>query len=151
MKSQKGITLTSLTIYILLVLVIVGIIATITASFRDNINDMNSEGVNHSEIDKFSVYFLREVKRQENSVITVSDTEIVFNTGNKYTFKENSIYLNDNIQIAENIENCAFMKRIENNKEIIQVKIKSINSEEREIEYVINSENISSTYNQEND
>ncbi len=151
MKSQKGITLTSLTIYILLVLVIVGIIATITASFRDNINDMNSEGVNHSEIDKFSVYFLREVKRQENSVITVSDTEIVFNTGNKYTFKENSIYLNDNIQIAENIENCAFMKRIENNKEIIQVKIKPINSEEREIEYVINSENISSTYNQEND
>lgn len=151
MKSQKGITLTSLTIYILLVLVIVGIIATITASFRDNINDMNSEGVNHSEIDKFSVYFLREVKRQENSVITVSDTEIVFNTGNKYTFKENSIYLNDNIQIAENIENCAFMKRIENNKEIIQVKIKPINSEEREIEYVINSENISSTCNQEND
>ncbi len=151
MKSQKGITLTSLTIYILLVLVIVGIIATITASFRDNINDMNSEGVNHSEIDKFSVYFLREVKRQGNSVITVSDTEIVFNTGNKYTFKENSIYLNDNIQIAENIENCAFMKRIENNKEIIQVKIKPINSEEREIEYVINSENISSTYNQEND
>ena len=151
MKSQKGITLTSLTIYILLVLVIVGIIATITASFRDNINDMNSEGVNHSEIDKFSVYFLREVKRQENSVITVSDTEIVFNTGNKYTFKENSIYLNDNIQIAENIEKCAFMKRIENNKEIIQVKIKPINSEEREIEYVINSENISSTYNQEND
>lgn len=151
MKSQKGITLTSLTIYILLVLVIVGIIATITASFRDNINDMNSEGVNHSEIDKFSVYFLREVKRQGNSVITVSDTEIVFNTGNKYTFKENSIYLNDNIQIAENIENCAFMKRIENNKEIIQVKIKPINSEEREIEYVINIENISSTYNQEND
>ena len=151
MKSQKGITLTSLTIYILLVLVIVGIIATITASFRDNINDMNSEGVNHSEIDKFSVYFLREVKRQGNSVITVSDTEIVFNTGNKYTFKENSISLNDNIQIAENIENCAFMKRIENNKEIIQVKIKPINSEEREIEYVINSENISSTYNQEND
>lgn len=151
MKSQKGITLTSLTIYILLVLVIVGIIATITASFRDNINDMNSEGVNHSEIDKFSVYFLREVKRQGNSVITVSDTEIVFNTGNKYTFKENSIYLNDNIQIAENIENCAFIKRIENNKEIIQVKIKPINSEEREIEYVVNSENISSTYNQEND
>lgn len=149
MKSQKGITLTSLTIYILLVLVIVGILATITANFQSNIKDMNDEGVSSSEIDKFNVYFLREVKRQGNEVDSISDSEVIFKTENKYTFKDEAIYLNDNIKIAENIEKCNFSSSIVNGKEVITVNIKAFNVEEREIEYVLSNEEPSSPYDDE--
>ena len=149
MKSQKGITLSSLTIYILLVLVIVGILATITANFQSNIKDMNDEGVSSSEIDKFNVYFLREVKRQGNGVESISDSEVIFKTGNKYTFKDEAIYLNDNIKIAENIEKCNFSSSIVNGKEVITVNIKAFNVEEREIEYVLSNEEPSSPYDDE--
>lgn len=152
MKSEKGITLTSLVIYIMLVLIIVGILATITASFQNGIKEINNEGTNNSEVDKFNVYFLKEVKKQGNEIESISGTEILFKEGNKYTFKkDNSIYLNDNIKIAENIEKCSFESNLENGKVVITVKIKAKYAEEREIEYVLSNQNDHSTYEDEND
>ncbi len=150
MMSQKGITLTSLTIYILLVLVVVGILATISVNFLSNITYINDEGSNSSEIDKFNIYFLREVKRQGNQIESISDSEVIFTTGNKYTFKDEAIYLNDDIKIAENIEKCEFSRSLVNDKEVITVNIKAVNVEEREIEYVLSNEEITYTYDDEN-
>ena len=152
MKSQKGVTLTSLVIYIMLVLIIVGILATITLCFQNGIKEINNEGTNNSEVDKFNVYFLKEVKKQGNEVQEVSDTEILFKEGNKYTFKkDNAIYLNDNIKIAENIQKCSFESNLENGKVIITVKIKAQNAEERTIEYILNNQDDHSSYEDEND
>ena len=86
MKSQKAITLTSLVIYITIVLIIVGILAVITGSLQGNIKEIYAEGTNNAEIDKFNVYFLKEVKKQGNEIDTISENEILFTTGNKYTF-----------------------------------------------------------------
>ncbi len=151
MKSQKGITLTSLVIYIVLLFVIVGMLATVTASFRSNIKEINKEGTKNTEIDKFNIYFLKEVKKQGNEIDKISDNEILFTMGNKYTFKDdNSIYLNDNIKIAENIEKCSFSNNLVNGKTVVVVTIKAKNSEEKEIEYVLNNESYSSPYEDEN-
>lgn len=152
MKSQRGVTLTSLATYIMLVLIIVGILATITANFRNNIKEINKEGTNNSEIDKFNIYFLKEVKKQGNEVEAISDNEILFTMGNKYTFKDdNSIYLNDNIKIAENIEKCVFSNSLVDGKKVITVIIKANNAEEKTMEYVLSNEAYSSSYEDEND
>lgn len=41
-KSDKGITLIMLVIYILVATVVIGILATLTANFRKNLNNINS-------------------------------------------------------------------------------------------------------------
>lgn len=152
MKSQKGITLTSLVIYIMLVLLIVGMLAVITANYQGGIKEIKNEGTNNSEIDKFNVYFLKEVKKQENKVEKISENEIVFKGGNKYTFKKNNaIYLNDNIKIADDIESCRFSSELVNGKTVVTVTIKAQYSEERTIEYVLNNQNNNSQYEDEND
>lgn len=139
-KSQKGVTLTSLAIYIMLVLIIVGILATITASFQSNIKEINKEGTKNTEIDKFNVFFLKEVKKYGNEVDVISNNEILFTTGNKYTFKDdNIIYLNDNIKIAEDIEKCVFSSSLVNGKTVITITIKAKDAEEKTIEYVLSN------------
>ena len=151
MKSEKGITLTSLVLYIMLVLIVLGILSVITASFQNNLKEVNKEGTKNSEVDSFNMYFLQEVKKQGNKISTISGNEISFTTGNQYSFRENEIYLNDNIKISENIENCVFSNSLENGKTIITVTIKAKNAEERSIEYVLSNEGYSSSYENESD
>ena len=153
MKSQKAITLTSLVIYITIVLIIVGILAVITGSLQGNIKEIYAEGTNNAEIDKFNVYFLKEVKKQGNTITTVSNNEILFTTGNKYTFNSTHkcIYLNDNIKISDSIEKCMFSSRLENGKTVVTVTIKAANGEEKTSEYVLNSSSYSITYENEED
>lgn len=149
MKSQKGITLTSLVLYIMLVLIVLGILSVITASFQSNLKEINKEGTKSSEIDKFNIYFLQEVKKEGNKVSAISENEISFITENKFSYKENAIYLNDNIKIAENIENCVFSDSLENGKTVISVIIKARGAEERNTEYVLSNEGYSSSYEDE--
>jgi len=146
MKSQKGVTLTSLAIYITIVLIVIGILATITANLQGNIKEIYAEGTNNSEIDKFNVYFLKEVKKQGNEIDKISDDkyEVLFTTGNRYTYNSSNkcIYLNNSIKIAENIEKCKFFEKIENQKIFIKVTIKAINGEEKSIDYVLSNEEV---------
>ena len=151
MKSQKGITLTSVTIYIVLVLIVVAILATVTSNFQSSVKEITKEGTEITEIDKFNMFFLQEVKKQGNGIEKISNTEILFKTGNKYTFNYNSINLNDNIIILENIENCEFSTKLENGKIVIIVKIKIKDLEEQVKEYVLSGNEYEDTYVDEQD
>lgn len=144
MKSQKGVTLTSLTMYVALIIIVIGILLVITASFQGNVKEIYAEGTANAEVDKFNVYFLKEVKKQGNEINTISENQILFSLGDKYTFnrEDKCIYLNDNIKIAENIENCVFTSEEVNEKTVITVTIKAINTEEKTIEYVLSNESI---------
>lgn len=150
MRTDRGITLTSLILYVSLVLIALGILATITSSFRANIKDLNQEGTNNYEFDKFNVSFLQEVKKNGNGISSVNASEIIFTTKNKYTFKNNSIYLNDSIKIAENIENCSFSAELIDKKTVITVNIKPKKSEEKNVEYVLNDSSDFSNIEDEN-
>ena len=146
MTKEKGVTLISLAIYIATILIVIGILATITNTFKNNIKEINSEGSNNYEIDRFNLYFLGEVKIQGNEIETETGNEILFTSGNKYTYNasDKSIYLNDSIRIAENINSCVFASNIdekeEDEKTIITVTIQAINGEEKTLEYVLNDE-----------
>lgn len=63
MKSSRGITTTSLIIYIIVMMIVIGVIASITSFFYTNVlNIENSSAI--SEITKFNMYFLDEVKNK---------------------------------------------------------------------------------------
>lgn len=162
MKSQKGITLTSLATYVVLIFVVLAILATVTANFQGSIKEANEENTDITEINNFNLYFLQEVKKQGNEIEEISENSVTFSSKAKYEFDSNSkiinlIELDDSgnvnrtIKIAEHIENCLFSKKLENGKTIIVVKITTKNSDEITREYVLSTEKIVTKYEDEDD
>ena len=116
MKSNKGITLTSLIIYVIGMLVVVAVISTLTAYFSKNIDtkNMNSTAIQYT---KFSSVFSDEINIKGNTVVECKTTGenlnkvsyIVFSSGNQYTYmgESNSMYKNK-VKICEDITDCDF-------------------------------------------
>ena len=154
MKSEKGVTLMSLATYVVLMLIVIAILATVMTSFQSNIREINKEGTEFSEISKFNMYFLQEVKKQGNKIDSISNTKIKFSSGNTYTYENNEIYLQNqtdaaSIILASNIIDCTFNKKIENGKNIVIVKIKTNKTGEITNEYVLIEEEQRSNYEDE--
>lgn len=122
MKNNHGVTITSLIVYVIAMLIVIGIIANLTSFFYTNVFNLEDESANISEISKFNMYFLEEVKNPNNSIAQINENSITFVTGNTFIFQDNSIYLN-NIRICENIKNLNFTKEEINSKDVINVLI----------------------------
>ena len=131
MRSEKGVTLISVTIYIIVMLIIIAVISVLTSYFYTNI-DINSISVDlNQEYTRFNSYFTEEVNKKGNKILDIGETEnssgnvkqryIVFSSGNQYTFIPNQgIYVNQ-IKIAENITDCTFEKGKADGKTTITV------------------------------
>lgn len=122
MNSSRGITTTTLIIYVIAMLIVIGIIATITSFFYTNVTNLVDNSNNISEIIKFNMYFLQEVKSSNNDIITISEKSITFLTGNTFTFQDNGIYMNAS-KISENIKDLKFSLEEVNSKKVINVLI----------------------------
>lgn len=115
MKNNRGVTLTSIIIFVIGLAITIGTVASLTSFFYKNIDISAIEDNTAIQYTKFSSIFLSEIKNENNSVIdckTIIENEekisyIIFATGNQYTFKNNCIYKNK-IKICENIEDCDF-------------------------------------------
>lgn len=140
MKKNKGITLTSLVIYIALIFVILAILMRITTYFNENIREMADVSF-ETEFNKLNIYLLDESKKSKNGIqeITEDGTQITFSNGNKYTYnvENKTIYLKNTIKICENIEKCLFEQKIaDNGKDILVLTIK-IGDIEKTVNYTI--------------
>lgn len=142
MKSEKGITLTYLIIYIILLILVVSTLSIVSTHFYSNTKYLMDNGKYVSEFDKFNMYFIEDVKNNKETY-SVDANKIVFEDGTVYTYSEKSIYRNK-VELCRNIENCIFSKLEEtddNNfiKKIINVKlsIAGENKFETEINYVL--------------
>lgn len=62
MKSQKGITLISLTIYVIVMALVIGVIAILSTFFYSNMKDINQTVDPITEYTKFNSFFSDEVK-----------------------------------------------------------------------------------------
>ena len=113
MKSERGITLTILVIYIIIFSVVIGLLASLSSYIYGNIKYINDDSVDVSEFNKFNVYFIEDVK--SNSQVQIDSqvnsegkniVRIVFGDGDIYSFvkEEKSIYKNKQ-KIAKNIQN----------------------------------------------
>lgn len=125
MKSEKGITLVSLIVYMIAMLIILSILALITSNFMMNSNYITEKGKYIAEFNKFNMIFISDCKSNKE-VSKVTDTEVVFQDGTKYNFSGDGIYRND-VKICNEINICKFAK-IQTNvnnctKNIIKVSI----------------------------
>ncbi len=73
MKSNKGITLTSLIIYIIGMMIVVALISTLTLFFSKNIK-IGNINTNTKQYTKFSSIFLDEINANDNKVISYKTT-----------------------------------------------------------------------------
>ena len=135
MKSQKGITLISVTIYIIVMTIVVSIMAVISTYFLKNVN--NIEDIDPLiEYTKFNSCFSAETNYDNIKVIDCAIEEngnsyIVFNNGVQYSFikANNGIYRN-NAKICKNIDNCTFSEIIQNGKNVVVVEFKARTKQE---------------------
>lgn len=140
MKNNKGITLTSLIIYIIGMLIVIATIATLTSFFYKNVNINEIEKVSTEQFTEFSNIFSKEINKTNNKIIDCkTNTEvieekeykvsyIIFSSGNQYTYKQetNTIYKN-NIKVCTDIEDCDFSYTFINSVYQIKVNFKTAN------------------------
>lgn len=139
MQGEKGITLISITIYVIVMLIVVSVITVLTSYFYTNI-DINSvsEDLNQ-QYTKFNSYFTEEVNKKGNKLLKIGQIEsdtgnqnyIIFSSGNQYTYvpQNQGIYRNQ-VKIAQNITGCTFSSKKEaNGKTTITVTITGKNFE----------------------
>ena len=142
MKTQKGVTLISLTIYVITMVIVVGILATVTTFFYKNVKDVNVDIDPITEFTTFNSYFSEEVNNSNIKVIECGTTDnyqnyIVFSNGVQYTYvPENKGIYRNQVKICRNIDICIFSEKIENGKSIVTVNLTAGN-QQREIEYTL--------------
>lgn len=142
MKTQKGVTLISLTIYVIAMAFVVAILATVTTFFYKEVKDVNIDIDPITQFTTFNSFFADEVNDTSLKVVECGKTDsnqnyIVFSNGVQYTYvpENNGIYRNK-VKICRNIQNCTFSETIKNGKSVVEVKLKSGN-EERTVSYTL--------------
>lgn len=123
MKSERGVTLTAIMIYIIALTIAVLLIGRITTYFYKNVSQISKESVANTEYTKFNSYFTDEINIEGNEVELCDKEYIVFSkTQNQYTFKKNAIYVNKT-KLAKNIEFCEFYYNEETKQIDVNLKI----------------------------
>ena len=112
MRNNKGITLLSLIVYIILSMMIIATLTVITSNFKENFDELNVQSVQDIELDKINLQLTKEIK--EGNTIDKNQTSaqtLTFTNGNVYTYvsEEQAIYQNNNVSIAEHITSCNFV------------------------------------------
>lgn len=147
MKSEKGITLLSLVLYVVAVTIIVGTVATITSFFYSNTENINEASKAIGEYNKFNLEMLREVKEEGNRVVSITEngTRIAFSSGNTYTLLDGGLYKNK-IKICTGVINCSFRKDMQEEKEIVTA-IFEMKDFAKTVQYVIDNSKIGTSTN----
>ena len=134
MKSEKGITLISIIVYMIGIMLVISILAGLSNFFFQNKNYLLENDRYISEYNKFNMYFINDVKNNKTAVIepvyqkingnittNVAGTRIILNDGTVYTYRsladksssneadayDNGIYRN-RAKICTKISSCTF-------------------------------------------
>ncbi len=107
MKSEKGITLTALVVYILIATLLISGIAMLSSFFFSNMNLIKNQEQYAPEFNKFCMFFIGDVKN--NKTATVTETKVTFEDGTVYQYDsaQKAIYRNST-KIAEKIQAVNF-------------------------------------------
>lgn len=141
MKSEKGITITSLIVYIIGMILIISIMSVVTTNFYKNVNEMSIEINPATEFTKFNSYFSSEINKYNIKILECKETDaqnyIVFDNGIQYTYvPDNKAIYQNKVKICRNVEFCTFTNTIENGNNVIKVKMK-IGKKEYNNSYIV--------------
>lgn len=103
-KSNKGITLAGLAAYMIVILIVLGILTTISTFFYDNLGIIQENARYAAQFDKFNSNFVSDVKKNKDVSIDAENKTITFEDGTKYIYnsKDNGIY-REQVKIATNV------------------------------------------------
>ena len=127
-KSEKGIALMALTTYIIVMLIVVGIVATVSTFFYGNLNIVKDSAKYSCEFDKFNSSIISDVKSNKHVNVDNDNKTIIFEDGTtyKYNDSDDGIYRGQN-KIASHVKYFTISKKmivIDNvDKEILTINI----------------------------
>lgn len=131
MRSQRGITMASLALYCMVMVMVIGIVATIQANTNKKIAGIEEITTQIPQVNKISMYMLQETKDESNAIKTIAadGSYIQFTNGNTYVHSGEELYkieaLNGNkVKVCDSLKEFAFIYDISNGKEIIKVQLK---------------------------
>lgn len=127
-KSQNGITMTSLVIYVVCFLIVAGTIGAVTIFFYNNISLLDNEVYSSAEYNKLNMYLVKESEYEGNSFVSFDDSgdiyTLTFSNGNIYTFDtENNLLYFNKICLCEDVQDFSVITDYTTGKEVIKVKI----------------------------
>lgn len=128
LKSEKGITLMALTIYIIVMLIVVGIVATISTFFYGNLRVVKDSAKYSSEFDKFNSSIISDVKKNKHVNVNNDEHTIIFEDGTtyKYNDSDDGLYRGNN-KIASHVKYFTVSKKtivVDNvDKDILTINI----------------------------
>lgn len=137
MKNEKGVTLISLTVYIIVMALVVGVLAIITTFFYKNTIDIKDIDP-ITEYITFNTFITDEINHSNIKVLECKDNYIVFSNGVQYTFipANKGIYRNK-VKICRGIENCSFETGREDENDVIRVVFKAQGQSKKNITYTL--------------
>ena len=111
-KNKRGVTVASLTIYVLVATIVIGLLTFLNARFFKNISELTTESNVVNEKMKFMTSFIKDIKTSENiTVLDYSSNSIRLSNNAAYEIRKVSdanaepkyaVYRND-VKIASNI------------------------------------------------
>lgn len=137
MKGQKGITLTSLTVYIIVMTIVISVVAFISTYFYKNVDSLSNDINPLTEYTKFNSFFSDEVNHNNIKILECKDNYVVFDNGTQYMYVlENKAIYRNQVKIAEDIEMCDFKYTIKNAKDVITVTMK-LGNDTKTVDYTL--------------
>ena len=138
MKSEKGITLISLTVYIIVMVIVVAIVSIVSAYFYSNTSLLSNNINPLTEYTRFNSFFSDEVNHANLKVLEWGKDYLVFDNGVQYTYiGENKGIYREHVKICNDVEKCVFEAKIKNGKNVVVVTMKIGVAEERNVEYTL--------------
>lgn len=107
LKSNKGVTLLDLTVYLISISLIIGVMATIRSSFFKNVDIVKKIAKNAEEFDNFNAYFVKDIKESNDLTLDSNTGQYILSNGSIYVYKKRSgnigdIYRNS-VKIASDV------------------------------------------------
>lgn len=138
MKSNRGITLISLIVYVIVFTIVIAIVSTISGYFKKNTDEIVISTDTSQQYIRFTTYLTEDINSINFASLNVSGNcvDIIFLDGlsHKYMYDDNKIYFilkkdevtEKIIVLCNEITDYKFEKDQENNKLKISVTIKGI-------------------------
>lgn len=141
MKSEKGITLIALIMYVILMTFIVAGVSTITTSFYSNINDVDTTSESAVSLSRFNMYFINDIKEEGVRIVSSSQNRLDLTINNKegktepITYSvQNGILYRNKVKICEKVKDINI--QVDKNTGIVTIYLK-INNYEKTTTYIL--------------
>ena len=156
MKNEKGITLTSLVVYVVILFIIIAMFGVIRNSFESSIKDISEDASNESEFNKFNIYFGKDVKTNGNKATLNSANKITFSSGNSYEYESEgkTIYLKNaeqEIPLLRDVDLCTFSINTSTGKTVITASILFVGADNPFTKEYVVAEDVINVYENEED